>query len=175
MRYLATATVDKFLLTILRSVMKTILIMRHGEAVPMQAMDEQRALTQRGVAQAHEMGWWLKTHYSPDALLVSPYIRALQTAECVLTLNQVGFNETCKDVIPSGDAAFAIDYLETLISLHPQYNTWLIVAHMPIVSYLVDQLCPGEMPIFNTAAVAVIDYDEQAHKGCLLKIQSPLK
>ena len=155
--------------------MKTILIMRHGEAVPMQAKDEMRVLTQKGQAQANEMGWWLKSHYAPDAVLVSPYLRAQQTAEQVLALNPVEFNETCKDIIPSGDAAFAVDYLETLISLHPQYKTWLVVAHMPIVSYLVDQLSPGKMPIFNTAAVAVIEYDEVAHRGCFLKMQAPSK
>lgn len=149
--------------------------MRHGEAVPMQANDEMRALTKKGKVQANEMAWWLKSHYSPDALLVSPYLRAQQTAKEVTEINTVSFNETCNDIVPSGDAAFAIDYLETLISLHPSMNTWLVVAHMPIVSYLVDQLCPGKMPIFNTAAVAVIDYDEQTHRGSLLKIQSPTK
>ncbi|CAH9059562.1 Phosphohistidine phosphatase SixA [Pseudoalteromonas holothuriae] len=153
--------------------MKTILIMRHGEAEPVNANDESRPLTERGVNQAKEMAWWLKGHYKPQAVLVSPYIRAQQTAQQVLAINDVTYVEICKDVIPTGNAAFAIDYLETLISLNTQLNIWLIVAHMPIVSYLVEQLCPQQLPIFNTAAVAVIEYDEVTQKGVFKSMNSP--
>ncbi|MCG7560572.1 phosphohistidine phosphatase SixA [Pseudoalteromonas sp. McH1-42] len=153
--------------------MKTILIMRHGEAGPMQANDAARILTSRGHAQAAEMGQWLAEHYPPQAVLVSPYIRAQQTAQAVLQSNPVSFEETCQDVVPSGNAAVAIDYLETLISMHDTLDTWLVVAHMPIVSYLVDQLVPGEMPIFATAAVAVIQYDPETLKSELVKLATP--
>jgi len=57
--------------------------------------------------------------------------------------------------------------------MHPQCNTWLVVAHMPIVSYLVDQLSPGHMPIFNTGAVAVIEYDEHNQRCYYHSIHSP--
>jgi phosphohistidine phosphatase len=153
--------------------MKTILIMRHGEAEPMQADDAARALTERGISQANEMALWLKAHFQPQAILVSPYLRAQQTAEQVRKHNQLHYFEVCKDIVPSGDARFAIDYLETLMSLNPELDTWLMVAHMPIVSYLVDQLSPGDMPIFSTAGVAVLQYDEQSRKSALLKVVSP--
>ncbi|ALO41515.1 phosphohistidine phosphatase SixA [Pseudoalteromonas phenolica] len=153
--------------------MKTILIMRHGEAEPMQADDASRALTPRGVSQASEMALWIKAHYQPDALLVSPFDRAQQTAAQVIKHNEVSYFEVCKDIVPSGDARFAIDYLETLMSLNPELDTWLLVAHMPIVSYLVDQLSPGDMPIFTTAGVAVIQYDEKTRRASFLKIVSP--
>jgi phosphohistidine phosphatase len=153
--------------------MKTILIMRHGEAAPMQVNDESRALTERGINQAKEMAWWLKGHFKPQAALISPYIRAQQTAQQVLALNDISYVEICKDVIPTGNAAFAIDYLETLMSLNAELDVWLIVAHMPIVSYLVEQLCPGHLPIFNTASVAVIEYNEIDQKGRLLSMNSP--
>lgn len=147
--------------------------MRHGEAEPMQADDAARALTERGISQANEMALWLKAHFQPQAILVSPYLRAQQTAEQVRKHNQLHYFEVCKDIVPSGDARFAIDYLETLMSLNPELDTWLMVAHMPIVSYLVDQLSPGDMPIFSTAGVAVIQYDEQSRKSALLKVVSP--
>ena len=57
--------------------------------------------------------------------------------------------------------------------MHPQCNTWLVVAHMPIVSYIVDQLSPGNMPIFNTAAVAVIQYDETSQRSEYVNINAP--
>ncbi|MCG7533862.1 phosphohistidine phosphatase SixA [Pseudoalteromonas sp. OOF1S-7] len=153
--------------------MKTILIMRHGEAGPMQANDAARALTSRGHTQAVEMGQWLAEHYPPQAVLVSPYIRAQQTAQAVLQNNSVLFEQTCQDIVPSGNAAVAVDYLETLISMHDTLDTWLVVAHMPIVSYLVDQLVPGEMPIFATASVAVIQYDPKTLKSDLVQLAKP--
>lgn len=153
--------------------MKTLLIMRHGEATPMQANDAARTLTPKGHAEAEKMGLWLQKHFNVDALLVSPYSRAQQTAKEVEKNNVFKFNETCSDILPEGKPQVAADYLETLIAMHPQCNTWLVVAHMPIVSYLVDQLSPGNMPIFNTAAVAVIQYDETTQRSEYVNINAP--
>ncbi|WP_440055213.1 phosphohistidine phosphatase SixA [Pseudoalteromonas sp. T1lg65] len=153
--------------------MKTILIMRHGEAQPMQADDSSRVLTERGVRQANEMANRIKQHLAIDAVLVSPYVRAQQTAECMLAVQAPHYVETCKDIVPSGSAGFAIDYLETLLDLHPEYNTWLLVAHMPIVSYLVEQLCADKLPIFCTAAVAEIHFDEQSKKAEFVTMHVP--
>ncbi|MCQ8877744.1 phosphohistidine phosphatase SixA [Pseudoalteromonas shioyasakiensis] len=154
--------------------MKTILIMRHGEATPMQADDESRNLTLVGQQQAEKMGKWLQQTHTPDALLVSPYVRAQQTAMGVKKNNAFVYEETCTDITPEGNPQVAADYLETLIALHPECETWLVVAHMPIVSYLVDQLSNGNMPIFNTGAVAVISYDDTQQKSQYLSIHSPV-
>ncbi|MFP3352863.1 MULTISPECIES: phosphohistidine phosphatase SixA [unclassified Pseudoalteromonas] len=153
--------------------MKTILIMRHGEAIPMQADDVSRNLTSVGQQQAEKMGLWLQKMHAPSGLLVSPYVRAQQTAEAVKKSNHFLFEETCHDIIPDGNPQVAADYLETLIALHPECDTWLVVAHMPIVSYLVDQLCPGNMPIFNTGAVAQISYNEVSLKSDYITINAP--
>ena len=153
--------------------MKTILIMRHGEAAPMQADDAARNLTQVGHLEAKKMGLWLSKNFSPDALLVSPYTRAQQTANGVAETITFKYSETCNDVIPEGKPHVAADYLETLIQMHPECNCWLVVAHMPIVSYLVDQLCPGNMPIFNTGAVAVIHYNDDTHRSEYISINAP--
>ena len=82
--------------------MKTILIMRHGEATPMQADDAARQLTETGHQEASRMGQWLATHHKPDALLVSPYIRAQQTAADATQHISLQFNETCNDITPDG-------------------------------------------------------------------------
>ena len=153
--------------------MKTILVMRHGEATPMQADDASRNLTSVGQQQAEKMGLWLQASHAPSALLVSPYIRAQQTAAGVKKHNAFLFEETCADIVPEGNPQIAGDYLETLIAMHPECDTWLVVAHMPIVSYLVDQLSAGNMPIFNTGAVAVISYDEHNQKSQYLSIHAP--
>ncbi|MFC3031114.1 phosphohistidine phosphatase SixA [Pseudoalteromonas fenneropenaei] len=154
--------------------MKTIIIMRHGEAEPLCQQDELRTLTNTGKAEARAMGVWLsKQPFQPDAALISPYTRAQQTAAEVLACNPVRYQETCKDIIPSGNASVAIDYLETLISMQPQCQSWLLVSHMPIVSYLVDQLCPGELPIFQPAAAAIIEYHETTRQAVLLTLKVP--
>ena len=153
--------------------MKTILIMRHGEAQALRSTDANRELTEHGVQQAQHMATWLKQHYQVDAALISPFVRAQQTAAQVLQPQSPQFVETCEDIVPSGTANTAIDYLETLISLNPQLNTWLLVAHMPIVSYLVDQLCPDNMPIFNTAAIAVINYNEESGRAEFAAMETP--
>ncbi|KZN63642.1 phosphohistidine phosphatase SixA [Pseudoalteromonas luteoviolacea] len=153
--------------------MKTLLIMRHGEAGPMQADDAARLLTEKGHAQAFEMGQWLLETHQPKALLVSPYTRAQQTALEVKRSNRFIFEETCTDIVPSGSASFAVDYIETLVSMNEEVDSWLIVAHMPIVSYMVDQLVPGEMPIFATASIAVVQYDPDTHKASFIGLHSP--
>jgi phosphohistidine phosphatase len=153
--------------------MKTILIMRHGEAIPMHSDDVSRNLTPMGHQQVEKMGLWLQKKHAPTGLLVSPYVRAQQTAEGVKKNNTFLFEETCQDIIPEGNPQVAADYLETLIALHPECDTWLVVAHMPMVSYLVDQLCAGHMPIFNTGAVAQISYDETRHKSDYITINAP--
>ncbi|WP_409425019.1 MULTISPECIES: phosphohistidine phosphatase SixA [unclassified Pseudoalteromonas] len=152
--------------------MKTILIMRHGEATPMHSDDVSRSLTSVGQQQAEKMGLWLQKMHAPSGLLVSPYVRAQQTAEAVKKSNHFLFEETCHDIIPEGNPQVAADYLETLIALHPECDTWLVVAHMPMVSYLVDQLCAGNMPIFDTGAVAQISYDDSQQRSEYLNIYS---
>jgi len=147
--------------------------MRHGEAIPMHSDDVSRNLTSVGQQQAEKMGLWLQKMHAPSGLLVSPYVRAQQTAEAVKKNNTFLFEETCQDIIPEGNPQVAADYIETLIAAHPACNTWLVVAHMPIVSYLVDQLCVGHMPIFNTGAVAVINYNEQTQRSEYKNINAP--
>jgi len=147
--------------------------MRHGEATPMHSDDVSRNLTSVGQQQAEKMGLWLQKMHAPSGLLVSPYVRAQQTAEAVKKNNTFLFEETCQDIIPEGNPQVAADYIETLIAAHPACNTWLVVAHMPIVSYLVDQLCVGHMPIFNTGAVAVINYNEQTQRSEYKNINAP--
>ncbi len=154
--------------------MKTILIMRHGDAQPQQGPDHLRALTAIGNQQADEVGEWLSQRFNPTGLLVSPYVRAQQTADGVKKYcRQLAFEETTSDIIPSADAQRAIDYLRALIEVHPDVDTWLLVAHMPIVSYMVAQLCPDKMPIFPTCGVADISYDEESGKAQWRALYSP--
>lgn len=70
--------------------------MRHGEATPMQADDAARQLTQKGHIEAEKMGLWLAKNYAPDALLVSPYIRAQQQQKGLLKITRLNLAKPAK-------------------------------------------------------------------------------
>jgi len=154
--------------------MKKIFIMRHGQASAMCADDSSRTLTNAGISEVKVMSNWLEKSASIDAVLVSPYVRAQQTFELVkLRQNSIRFEQTSTDFIPEASPAHTCDFLQALIALNPDNDNWLVVAHMPLVSYLVGELCPGKMPIFDTAAIACIEYDEDRGKGELVGLKSP--
>jgi phosphohistidine phosphatase len=133
-----------------------IYIMRHGEAGYHASSDTQRALTPYGIKQSQQVAYWLQQQaIQLDYALVSPYLRAQQTfAEVnnILSVNQVEIDPT---LTPAGSPERIADYLLTLSD--PNINGLLIVSHLPLVGYLVNQLCPSvSPPMFNTAAVACI-------------------
>ncbi|WP_042149804.1 MULTISPECIES: phosphohistidine phosphatase SixA [unclassified Pseudoalteromonas] len=154
--------------------MKKIFIMRHGQASPMCADDASRTLTNSGIREVEAMNKWLEKTASVDAVLVSPYVRAQQTYQLLKQgQNNIKLEQTSSDFIPEASPAYTCDFLQALISLNPDNQNWLVVAHMPLVSYLVGELCPGKMPIFDTAAIACIEYNEDKGQGELVGLKSP--
>ena len=158
-------------------------IMRHGEASMLAPSDVQRPLTELGLLEAGLMGKWF-AHLSLDfvQILVSPYLRAQQTLSTVLSEMNImvpppfsGMDniETLDLITPSADAQHVHDYLDAFLQEKP-CETLLIVTHMPLVSFLVESLTiKDQMPIFQTAAVAQIDYDVETMKGTLVRLISP--
>lgn len=149
--------------------------MRHGQAEPVAATDQQRELTEQGKLEAALMGKWLAKHQVTfDQVFVSPYVRAQQTAkELLAQLNGDLIWNTLELITPSGDAQMVHDYLDGTQAIE-HFNRILLVSHMPIVSYLVAELTvEHDSPIFQTAAIAQIDYDIKRMKGHLVSITSP--
>lgn len=152
-----------------------LFIMRHGQASPIASTDSQRELTQHGFLEASKMASWLNGEAIYfEQMLVSPYIRAQQTATTLKTDNSPAANLTTLDFItPSGNAKQVHDYLDGLLA-EKRFDRLLIVSHMPLVSYLVEELTQGRAcPIFQTAAVAQIEYDVNTMTGKLLRLVSP--
>ncbi|WKE64173.1 phosphohistidine phosphatase SixA [Gallaecimonas kandeliae] len=136
-----------------------ILVMRHGEAEPQIARDAERRLTEYGQHQALAQGQWLKSQgWQPDALWVSTYLRAQQTADQVVAgLGLAPPRLVLPELVPAGD----IEAVADLLAGSPELKRVLIVSHMPLVSYLVERLVPGEMPMaFATAQIVVIDIED---------------
>ncbi|WDE13330.1 phosphohistidine phosphatase SixA [Thalassomonas haliotis] len=158
-------------------------IMRHGQASPIANSDAERQLTKQGHFEAEIMGKWLKNmQVNLDHLLVSPYVRAQQTAAMVkATLNWSGPSTNCDFITPSGNAAQVHDYLDGMLaqsqgksSTDKGIETLLVVSHMPLVSYLVEDLTfDRKSPIFQTAGIAQINYDLGRMKGELVRLVSP--
>ncbi len=58
--------------------------------------------------------------------------------------------------------------------------TALVVSHLPLVGYLVSELCPGNAPMFTTSAIACVTLDadgkvsSSGKKPCNLKMANAI-
>lgn len=149
--------------------------MRHGDAQPYASSDQMRQLTPRGVTEVQKNGLWLKQQTSGfDLVLVSPYIRAQQTQQIICDMIEAPTRlETTEDLVPEGSVENIHDYIDAAIQLYHPKNI-LLVSHMPLVSYLVEELSIEHIsPIFPTAGIAYIEYDVKQMKGHFSSVKAP--
>ena len=138
-----------------------IYIMRHGQAEMMANSDSERALTNLGRSESERMASSLvKQGVSFDAVIVSPYLRALQTWDSVRPFfPETGNVQTIKSLTPSGSAHKAVNEIMALQAMG--VNSLLIVSHLPLVGYIVGELAPeAGVPAFATSAVGHIELDD---------------
>lgn len=140
--------------------------MRHGEAALEAASDAVRPLTLCGRDESRQMAAWLNTKsVDIERVLVSPYLRAEQTLATVreaLTLPEG--EEVLPELTPGGNAEQVGSYLQALVM--QGVSSVLIVSHLPLVGYLVAELCPGECPpMFATSAIANVDLPADGSYG----------
>lgn len=133
--------------------MKIILI-RHGHAESFSHSDASRMLTQQGEQQAQQTAAWLLNQgYQLDALMVSPYKRAQQTANAIAQIFDVPIT-TCDKITPEDSPQAAFEWLDSL--LLPQSATIAVVCHMPIVASLATLLTGEPCAGFYVAEAQVI-------------------
>ncbi|WNC69576.1 phosphohistidine phosphatase SixA [Thalassotalea nanhaiensis] len=152
-----------------------IFIMRHGDADTKVHIDDQRPLTEQGILEVKVMAKWLANeNVEFDAVFVSPYLRAQQSAQTLTTeLNASAVLHTLDLITPAGSASEVHDYLDGTIALE-RYNNILIVSHMPLVSYLLAEMSfEKSAPIFSTAAIAQIDYNTKLMAGHIVNHVCP--
>lgn len=140
--------------------------MRHGEAALEAASDAVRPLTLCGRDESRQMAAWLNTKsVDIERVLVSPYLRAEQTLATVreaLTLPEG--EEVLPELTPGGNAEQVGSYLQALAM--QGVSSVLLVSHLPLVGYLVAELCPGECPpMFATSAIANVDLPADGSYG----------
>ncbi len=154
--------------------MVNLVIMRHGDAEPLQSQDSQRQLTGRGQSEVSQMALWLSRHYQRfDRVFCSPYIRTCQTAKLIVAQQTPDTQyEILPDLVPEGDSQQVQLYLDALWSEQPQSRI-LLVSHMPLVSFMVETFTRGAAaPIFDTAGIICIDY-QPGQVGKILERMSP--
>ncbi len=159
-----------------------VFIMRHGDAALEAASDSVRPLTHCGCDESRQMATWLKGQkVDIGRVLVSPYLRAEQTldvvGECMHLPTTV---DVLPELTPGGDVGQVSAYLQVLAG--EGVASVLVVSHLPLVGYLVAELCPGETPpMFSTSAIASVTLDDEG-KGtfnwqmnpCNLKMQKAI-
>ncbi|MBI6548697.1 phosphohistidine phosphatase SixA [Xenorhabdus lircayensis] len=151
-----------------------VFIMRHGDAALDSISDATRELTPRGCQESQKMACWFSQQVPDiDYVLVSPYIRAEQTLKAVRENLALPDNEeVLAELTPSGDVALVASYLQVLAT--QGRKAVLVVSHLPLVGYLVSELCPAQTPpMFATSSIACVELDHQAERGRLLWQTSP--
>lgn len=152
-----------------------LMIMRHGDAEPNFRDDQNRNLTTQGMIEVQKAGVWLHSIIQQvDYALVSPYVRAQQTFELMSDFVEVYQSETTHEVIPSGSASTVHEYVDALVAVKQNVDSMLIVSHMPLVSYLLDNFCGHfESRLFSTSGIAVLDYDVSKRVGVITDFYTP--
>ena len=132
-----------------------IVLIRHGQAQAQSTSDASRALTALGAQQAQKTAaWFANQDYQVDALFVSPYVRAQQTASYVAQIFDVPLT-TCDCITPDDSAQTAFEWFDELNL--PASATIAIVCHMPIVARLAALLTGESAYAFEVAEAQVIE------------------
>ncbi|MCC7547049.1 MAG: phosphohistidine phosphatase SixA [Burkholderiales bacterium] len=135
-----------------------LILWRHAEAeegVP----DLARRLTAKGHKQAARVAGWLAQHLPKDArVLVSPAVRAQETAVALTTAF-----ETVQAIAPGAHALALIDAVEWPRAKH----TVLVVGHQPTLGEAAGMLVTGthqEWPL-KKGAILWLTYRTRGHAG----------
>lgn len=150
--------------------------MRHGDAALDAASDSVRPLTHCGGDESRQMAAWLNSRsVDIERVLVSPYLRARQTLNTVREALPLPEGEdVLPELTPGGDPGLVACYLQVLAN--EGVISVLVISHLPLVGYLVAELCPQEAPpMFSTSAIACVDFNAEDAKGKLEWQVSPAK
>lgn len=133
-------------------------LLRHGEAEPLVRSDAERNLTARGRQQVREAAGHLQGR-ALQAVLVSPYVRAQQTADVLCeALGFSGQRLTVPWLTPESEVRQALRELDGFA-----FDELLLVTHQPLVGALAGLLIHGhrQQPLpMNTASLALLEGDE---------------
>lgn len=136
-------------------------VMRHGDALMKAPSDSLRPLSERGHKQSFEAAEYLKeqigAHLAIGAVLVSPYLRAQETANNVIKhLDYTGSVITCDKITPNDSP----DNVINVVAGFEPSKVVLMVSHQPLVSALIGRLASGnyyDSVAMGTASITCVD------------------
>lgn len=145
---------------------KTIILMRHAKAEQSAPTDHERQLTDRGTADATEVGTWLTGRgHVPDHALVSDAVRVQQTWDALVDGGGWDADPDIDDGLYDAGPESVLD----LIRAVPDHvETLMVLGHNPTIGSLAQLLDDGEgdedagnemATGFPTSAVAVFSFD----------------
>ncbi|WP_163932932.1 phosphohistidine phosphatase SixA [Paraferrimonas sp. SM1919] len=140
-----------------------LFFMRHGQASFDAATDAERPLTSLGRQQSADMVQYLTQLDDFDMIFVSPYLRAQQTLASLnlpAHIKVTSLDELTPESDPTQTAITLNAYIE-----HFKMKKALVIAHMPLLGYLMSEYVPGLEPLlFTTSGIAHISYNnDQVH------------
>lgn len=149
---------------------KRLYVLRHGHAEPFGFDgDAQRALTEQGLAEVRSTAaQFAETQEVFDAIFVSPYLRAQQTAKTFMAVAGCQTEaQTLPTITPSGKE------VDIALWLNEQpYDSILLVTHQPFAYQLIDLLADEPLPhTFQmvTATLAALEGELYATACCQFK------
>ncbi len=143
-------------------------LLRHGEAEPRARTDAERNLTERGRRDVRENAAHLRGR-ALQAILVSPYQRAQQTADEVRrTLGFEGACETVPWLTPESDLNEALRQLDRCSE-----GELLLVTHQPLVGSLGGWLVHGHSDAsLPMATASLAELEGEAIAGGVMRLVS---
>ena len=144
--------------------MTSLHLLRHAHAGDPEAWDgpdARRPLSDKGRAQSERLGRLLADRrFRPDAILSSPKLRAVQTAEIVADL--LGVDVVVEERL---GGPLDVDRLDAILADQADPNAPLLVGHDPDFSALVETLSgTGNLPM-RKGALARIDVERPLRAG----------
>ena len=133
-----------------------LVLMRHGNALSRHesgvSSDSERTLSDMGFKNALTSAKKLKSlNFSPDSIISSPCVRAVQTAEIVSEV----FNKPEIQILSELATPNSIEsLLEILLKKEKAGNSLIAIGHMPIINLLSEIIIPQSALHFNPAGFA---------------------
>lgn len=138
---------------------KTLFLLRHAQAAERQPgqPDIERELNSKGLQNSTRMG----INFSNkgilfDIIITSPAIRAHATAS--LIAEQLKYDTSKIHINEEVYEASTRTLLQVVNQLKDEWNTVLLVAHNPTVTYLAEYLTKSEIGDMTTCGVACIEF-----------------
>jgi phosphohistidine phosphatase len=126
--------------------------------------DAQRPLSPKGVRQAERMAAFLAAiGFAPDAIVSSPKLRAMQTAEIVAVV--LTRPVTVDERLAAGFTVETLGAILDTIERRESVHRMLLVGHDPDFSSVVATLAGAKAIRLATGALARVDLDERPASG----------